>query len=271
MLTSPRHDCSIKTRLEGLGAISHLSVSRASVRHSGVYTCSVSDTISQSLRLNIVDESNAKAIINNGSATPITFNNNFALTAFCLFVIVAKTRLIILGKHRLSRLKFASRCRCKSNLLFHIFYFLFRNTRIETEKRKKESRVYDDLRRIVPIAKEEEKKRKTFFFFYFPRKNEETDIINFEQKKKKKKKKKLLSTTRKKNSIESVFLMRCDDGSRQAEERKSLALYNVITEQRSNVLTSINFPFPQKIVVIDSMHTHIHTYTSHTCRLIHGV
>ncbi len=46
---------SIRTDLEGTGAISHLAITQAQVRHSGVYTCSVSDTISQSLRLHIID------------------------------------------------------------------------------------------------------------------------------------------------------------------------------------------------------------------------
>ena len=46
---------SIRTEMEGEGAISHLSITQASVRHSGIYTCSVSDTISQSLRLHIID------------------------------------------------------------------------------------------------------------------------------------------------------------------------------------------------------------------------
>jgi hypothetical protein len=39
----------------GDGAISRLSITQANVRHSGIYTCSVSDTVSQSLRLHIID------------------------------------------------------------------------------------------------------------------------------------------------------------------------------------------------------------------------
>ncbi|XP_059081925.1 zwei Ig domain protein zig-8-like [Tigriopus californicus] len=45
----------IHTELQGDGAISHLSITQASVKHSGIYTCSLSDTISQSLRLHIID------------------------------------------------------------------------------------------------------------------------------------------------------------------------------------------------------------------------
>ena len=39
----------------GEGAISRLAISQASVKHSGIYTCAVSDNISQSLRLHIID------------------------------------------------------------------------------------------------------------------------------------------------------------------------------------------------------------------------
>ena len=46
---------SVRTELEGAGALSRLSITQANVRHSGIYTCSVSDTISQSLRLHIID------------------------------------------------------------------------------------------------------------------------------------------------------------------------------------------------------------------------
>jgi hypothetical protein len=35
--------------------VSHLSIAQATVGHSGVYTCAVSDNISQSLRLHIID------------------------------------------------------------------------------------------------------------------------------------------------------------------------------------------------------------------------
>ena len=46
---------SVRTDLEGRGALSRLSITQADVKHSGIYTCSVSDTISQSLRLHIID------------------------------------------------------------------------------------------------------------------------------------------------------------------------------------------------------------------------
>ena len=46
---------SVRTELDGAGALSRLSITQANVRHSGIYTCSVSDTISQSLRLHIID------------------------------------------------------------------------------------------------------------------------------------------------------------------------------------------------------------------------
>ena len=46
---------SVRTELVGQGAISRLAISQADVRHSGVYTCAVSDNISQSLRLHIID------------------------------------------------------------------------------------------------------------------------------------------------------------------------------------------------------------------------
>ena len=46
---------SVRTELDGAGALSRLSITQADVRHSGIYTCSVSDTISQSLRLHIID------------------------------------------------------------------------------------------------------------------------------------------------------------------------------------------------------------------------
>ena len=46
---------SVRTELEGIGALSRLSITQADVRHSGIYTCSVSDNISQSLRLHIID------------------------------------------------------------------------------------------------------------------------------------------------------------------------------------------------------------------------
>ena len=45
----------MRTELDGAGALSRLSITQADVRHSGIYTCSVSDTISQSLRLHIID------------------------------------------------------------------------------------------------------------------------------------------------------------------------------------------------------------------------
>lgn len=47
--------CSVRTELVGEGAISRLAISQADVRHSGVYTCAVSDNITQSLRLHIID------------------------------------------------------------------------------------------------------------------------------------------------------------------------------------------------------------------------
>ena len=47
--------CSVRTELVGEGAISRLSITQANTKHSGIYTCSVSDTISQSLRLHILD------------------------------------------------------------------------------------------------------------------------------------------------------------------------------------------------------------------------
>ena len=37
------------------GATSHMAIAQASLAHSGIYTCSVSDSISQSLRLHIID------------------------------------------------------------------------------------------------------------------------------------------------------------------------------------------------------------------------
>ena len=43
------------TEIVGDGAISRLSITQANVQHSGIYTCSVSDTVSQSLRLHIID------------------------------------------------------------------------------------------------------------------------------------------------------------------------------------------------------------------------
>lgn len=46
---------SVRTELVGQGAISRLAISQADIRHSGVYTCAVSDNISQSLRLHIID------------------------------------------------------------------------------------------------------------------------------------------------------------------------------------------------------------------------
>ena len=46
---------SVRTELIGDGAISRLAISQASVKHSGIYTCAVSDNISQSLRLHIID------------------------------------------------------------------------------------------------------------------------------------------------------------------------------------------------------------------------
>ena len=46
---------SVRTELVGQGAISRLAITQADVRHSGVYTCAVSDNISQSLRLHIID------------------------------------------------------------------------------------------------------------------------------------------------------------------------------------------------------------------------
>ena len=46
---------SVRTDLIGDGAISRLAISQASVKHSGIYTCAVSDNISQSLRLHIID------------------------------------------------------------------------------------------------------------------------------------------------------------------------------------------------------------------------
>ena len=49
---------SVRTELVGEGAISRLAITQADVRHSGVYTCAVSDNISQSLRLHIIDGKN---------------------------------------------------------------------------------------------------------------------------------------------------------------------------------------------------------------------
>ena len=49
---------SIRTEMDrdGLGgATSHMAIAQASLAHSGIYTCSVSDSISQSLRLHIID------------------------------------------------------------------------------------------------------------------------------------------------------------------------------------------------------------------------
>ena len=46
---------SVRTELLEQGAISRLAISQADIRHSGVYTCAVSDNISQSLRLHIID------------------------------------------------------------------------------------------------------------------------------------------------------------------------------------------------------------------------
>ena len=46
---------SVRTELLEQGAISRLAISSADIRHSGVYTCAVSDNISQSLRLYIID------------------------------------------------------------------------------------------------------------------------------------------------------------------------------------------------------------------------
>ena len=37
------------------GATSHMAIAQASLAHSGIYTCSVSDSVSQSLRLHIID------------------------------------------------------------------------------------------------------------------------------------------------------------------------------------------------------------------------
>jgi len=50
---------SVRTELVGEGAISRLAITQADVRHSGVYTCAVSDNISQSLRLHIIDGKNS--------------------------------------------------------------------------------------------------------------------------------------------------------------------------------------------------------------------
>ena len=53
--TQQKLNKSVRTDLDGAGALSRLSITQANVRHSGIYTCSVSDTISQSLRLHIID------------------------------------------------------------------------------------------------------------------------------------------------------------------------------------------------------------------------
>ena len=37
------------------GATSHMAIAQASLAHSGIYTCAVSDSVSQSLRLHIID------------------------------------------------------------------------------------------------------------------------------------------------------------------------------------------------------------------------
>ncbi len=70
---------SIRTDLEGRGAISHLAITQARVQHSGVYTCSVSDTISQSLRLHIIDGEREKMskVNNHESTQKITFQRLF--------------------------------------------------------------------------------------------------------------------------------------------------------------------------------------------------
>ena len=54
-MTNNHFDYSVRTELVGQGAISRLAITQADVRHSGVYTCAVSDNISQSLRLHIID------------------------------------------------------------------------------------------------------------------------------------------------------------------------------------------------------------------------
>lgn len=58
-----------RTELEGKGAISRLSITQANVRHSGIYTCSVSDSISLSLKLHIIDESKPVPIITNSAGS----------------------------------------------------------------------------------------------------------------------------------------------------------------------------------------------------------
>jgi len=61
---------SIRTEMDrdGLGgATSHMAIAQASLAHSGIYTCSVSDSISQSLRLHIIDESKPVPITNNSA------------------------------------------------------------------------------------------------------------------------------------------------------------------------------------------------------------
>jgi len=60
---------SVRTELLEQGAISRLAISQADIRHSGVYTCAVSDNISQSLRLHIIDESKPVPIINNQASS----------------------------------------------------------------------------------------------------------------------------------------------------------------------------------------------------------
>ena len=58
---------SIRTEMDrdGLGgATSHMAIAQASLAHSGIYTCSVSDSISQSLRLHIIDGERVRRMLN---------------------------------------------------------------------------------------------------------------------------------------------------------------------------------------------------------------
>jgi len=86
---------SVRTELDGAGALSRLSISQANVRHSGIYTCSVSDTISQSLRLHIIDESKPVPIINNGSTSTYVSPNVASLKiGFAIFVLIILDYLV---------------------------------------------------------------------------------------------------------------------------------------------------------------------------------
>jgi hypothetical protein len=73
---------SIRTDLEGTGAVSHLAITQARVEHSGVYTCSVSDSISQSVRLHIIDgegEKNKENIISQSKKIYLSKNLPYIL------------------------------------------------------------------------------------------------------------------------------------------------------------------------------------------------